>query len=174
MRLSFAPLLLSALACGEEAAVTAAADAAVVAAADAAVAPPDAAPPDAVPVEDLDLQLADFPNFSMFPGLQMAPGRGYQVANPLGHQAEALAVASSPTGGTFPVGSIVLVQSSEVMVKRRRGWNATTRDWEFFRIRFGPGGVPQAFEVRGAEETGCFSCHAAVSSATWDLICDHP
>src|SRR5215470_7559981 len=46
-------------------------------------------------VEDLDMQLADF---ASIPGLTMASGRSYFVANPLGHEAAALAAASSPSG----------------------------------------------------------------------------
>jgi hypothetical protein len=60
------------------------------------------------------------------------------------------------------------------MVKRRRGWNATTRDWEFLRIRFAADGSAEAFELRGAEETSCFPCHRDVSPPAFDLICDHP
>jgi hypothetical protein len=150
----------------------AAADAPAVAA-DARAGAPDAAvlPDAAVALGDLDLQLADFGSLA---GFMTPPGRSYLVANPLGHEAEALAAASSPTGGSFPVGSIVEVQAAEVMVKRRAGWNAATRDWEFFRVRFASDGTPQAFEVRGAQETACFTCHSSVSSATWDFMCDHP
>lgn len=128
--------------------------------------------PAPTPVEDLDMSLADFANIQ---GLTRPPGRSYLVANPLGHESEALAVASSATGGAFPVGSIVEVQPSEVMVKRRRGWSAATNDWEFFGIQFAPDGrTPQSFTVRGKEETSCFQCHQSVSSPTWDFICQHP
>ena len=124
------------------------------------------------PVEDLDMTLADFASIQ---GLTQPPGRSYRVANPLGHESEALAVASSATGGVFPVGSIVEVQPSEVMVKRRRGWSASTNDWEFFGIQFAPDGrTPQSFAVRGKEETSCFQCHQSISSPTWDFICQHP
>src|SRR5215468_1311654 len=71
------------------------ADAPVASAADAASR--DAASGDGgTVVEDLDMNLADF---ASIPGLTMASGRSYSVANPLGHEAEALAAASSPTGG---------------------------------------------------------------------------
>jgi hypothetical protein len=128
--------------------------------------------PAPTPVEDLDMRLADFANIQ---GLTQPPGRSYLVANPLGHESEALAVASSATGGTFPVGSIVEVQPSEVMVKRRKGFNAATNDWEFFGIQFASDGrTPQNFTVRGKEETSCFQCHQSVSSPKWDFICQHP
>jgi hypothetical protein len=133
----------------------------------------DAAPAiDGAPAEDLDLQLADFKDI---PGFATPPGRSYRVANPLGHEAEALAAAAAPAGGTFPVGSIVEIQPTEVMVKRRRGFDATTNDWEYFGITFATDGVtPVAFSVRGVEETACYGCHSTMSSATWDFMCEHP
>jgi hypothetical protein len=127
--------------------------------------------PTATPVEDLDMTLADFANL---PAFTQPAGRQYFVANPLGHEKEALAAASSATGSTFPVGSIVRIQPAEVMVKRRRGFDATTNDWEFFGIRFAADGTPQSFTVRGTQETSCFQCHQTVSSPKWDFICEHP
>jgi hypothetical protein len=130
------------------------------------------AAPDAALVEDLDMTLADFAGIA---GFMTPAGRGYHVANPLGHEAEALAAASSATGGTFPVGSIVEVNPGEVMVKRRRGFDATTNDWEFFRVIYGSDGVtPERIDLRGTEATDCFMCHSTVSSSMWDFMCDHP
>jgi|SRR5215468_4621246 len=149
------------------------ADAPVSSAADAASRDaPDAASADAGHVvEDLDMQLADF---ASIPGLTMASGRSYSVANPLGHEAEALAAASSPTGGNFPVGSIVEAQRGEVMVKRRAGFDPTTNDWEFFGVDFDGNGKPTSFNTRGTESTACFMCHSMVSTVKWDYVCDHP
>lgn len=127
---------------------------------------------DAAPgVEDLDLSIASYNALT----LTAVPGRGYGVANPLGHLGEAIAVGSSPTGGEFPVGTVVLANRAEPMVKRRRGWNPATHDWEFFSAALASDGVTAvSFTVRGREETACFQCHASVSSATWDFMCDHP
>ena len=131
----------------------------------------DASPADAA-VEDLAMSLADFANIQ---GYMTPTGRRYRVANPLGHEAEALAAASSPTGGSFPVGSIVAAQPTEVMVKRRAGFDATTNDWEFFGITLAADGTtPESFNQRGTEQTSCFECHQMVSSITWDYMCDHP
>jgi hypothetical protein len=131
----------------------------------------DASHPDAA-VEDLDMTLADFAKIQ---GFMTPTGRQYRVANSLGHEAEALAAASSPTGGNFPVGSIVEAQATEVMVKRRVGFDATTNDWEFFGITFAAdGATPESFNQRGTEQTTCFMCHQMVSSITWDYMCDHP
>ena len=114
-------------------------------------------------------------DFGKIQGLMQPPGRSYLVANSLGHESEALAVASSATGGSFPVGSIVEIQPSEVMVKRRKGFNAPTNDWEFFAIEFAPDGTtPQSIALRGTEATACFQCHQQVSSQKWDFICEHP
>lgn len=136
------------------------------------VAPTPVPAPPPAPVEDLDMKIEDFASIQ---GLTQPPGRTYLVANQLGHQSEALAVASSASGGAFPVGSIVEIQPSEVMVKRRKGFNAATNDWEFFAIEFAPDGrTPQRFAVRGTQETACFQCHKTVSSPTWDFICQHP
>jgi hypothetical protein len=106
--------------------------------------------------------------------LTQPAGRRYFVANPLGHQAEAVAVASSATGGTFPVGTVVQIVPSEVMVKRRKGFDATMNDWEFFRVAFAADGTPEELTVRGTHETPCFKCHQRVSSPQWDFICEHP
>src|SRR5215468_4827581 len=98
---------------------------------EAVVTVPDAPPPrpDAlVAAEDLDLTVDAL---AAVTGWTTPAGRTYQVANPLGHEAEALAVAASATGGSWPVGSVVEAQPSEVMVKRRAGFDPTTADWEF-------------------------------------------
>ncbi len=128
--------------------------------------------PTPTPVEDLDMKLQDFAGIK---GLQQPKGRSYRVANPLGHESEALAVASSATGGSFPVGSIVEIQPTEVMVKRRVGFNAPTNDWEFFAIQFAADGkTPKTITVRGTQQTACFQCHSSLSSLKWDFICQHP
>jgi len=132
---------------------------------------PDAASRDAgSAVEDLDMQPADFANLPF----STPAGRSYAVANLLGHEAEAIAVASSTTGGDFPVGTIVELQRSEAMVKRRAGFDATTNDWEFFGIDFDGDGHPTSFNLRGTESTACFQCHSSTSTVKWDFICDHP
>lgn len=131
----------------------------------------DAVSPDAGNVvEDLDMKVADFANLPF----TMPSGRSYAVANLLGHEAEALAVAGSTTGGSFPVGTIVELQRSEAMVKRRAGFDPTTNDWEFFGIDFDTDGKPTSFNLRGTESTACFACHSTSSTVQWDYMCDHP
>src|SRR5262245_3144328 len=128
MRTWAALAMMALVACGDDPSVTPAPDAPAV---------PDATPAVDAGVDDLVMTLGDFADI---PGLMPVPGRNYKVANPLGHEAEAIAVASSPTGGSFPVGSIVLAQKTEVMVKRRAGFNAVTNDWEFFGITYAQDG----------------------------------
>lgn len=100
------------------------------------------------------------------------------VDNRLGHLDEAIAVASDPEGGEFPVGTIVQLVPQEAMVKRRAGWSPETRDWEFFFL----GVTAQGTEIlsRGAEETensfggNCAACHSK-AAPEYDGICgdDH-
>jgi len=99
----------------------------------------------------------------------------YYLTNKRGHLTEALAVANSPTGGTFPPGTIIQLFPTEAMVKRAPGWNPTTNDWEFFFLIVSTSGTTIA--TRGAEETvnrfggNCFNCHNK-AEPQWDLICD--
>lgn len=53
------------------------------------------------------------------------------VDNMLGDIDATVAVANSETGGEYPVGSLVSLIPTEVMIKHREGWNETTNDWEF-------------------------------------------
>ena len=131
-----------------------------------------AAPPSTTtaPREDLDMKPSDFRNLST-----MTHVRGFYIDNRLGHLAEALRVANSPTGGVYPVGTIVQLVPQEAMVKRRKGWNPTTHDWEFFSL--GTSATGTEILTRGAKETvnrfggNCFSCHSA-ADAKWDLVCE--
>jgi hypothetical protein len=102
----------------------------------------------------------------------------YRITNKLGLLPQALQVARSPNGGQFPVGTVIQLVPQEAMVKRRKGWNPTTNDWEFFFLNVSKQGAEIA--VRGKEEVKnafggqCFACHTKAASQ-WDLICgtDH-
>jgi hypothetical protein len=123
--------------------------------------------------EDLDMTAEDFPNIQT-----MEKVDSYFVANKLGHLDEALAVARSPKGGVFPVGTLIQLVPQEAMVKRRPGWNPATHDWEFFSLDVSPEGTN--IVTRGADDVvnrfggSCASCHLAADKK-WDLICkdDH-
>ena len=122
------------------------------------------------PPEDLDMKPADFRSLST-----MTKVRGFFVDNRLGHLSEALRVANSPGGGVYPVGTIVQLVPQEAMVKRGRGWNPTTHDWEFFFMKTSETGTE--IVTRGATETvnrfggNCFGCHAK-ADAKWDFVCE--
>lgn len=96
------------------------------------------------------------------------------VANILGNLDATVAVASSATGGKYPVGSMVSLIPTEVMVKHQEGWNPGTSDWEFFELSVSETGSKIA--VRGTTEVvnrfggNCFGCHQ-LATTEWDLIC---
>lgn len=105
----------------------------------------------------------------------MHPVRGFYVDNLLGYLEETVAVAESETGGVYPPGSVVQLVPGEVMVKRQPGFNAATKDWEFFELDVTEAGA--AIRVRGAGEVvnqfggNCLACHEK-AQAEFDLICE--
>jgi mono/diheme cytochrome c family protein len=121
--------------------------------------------------QDIEMTAADFPNIQT-----MTKVDSYFVANKLGHQSEALAVARSPKGGKFPVGTLIQLVPQEAMVKRRAGFNPATHDWEFFFLNVSPAGTQ--IVTRGTDKVvnrfggNCASCHLA-AAAKWDMICKH-
>jgi len=134
----------------------------------AADADPTAA--DADPAEDLDMQAGDFK--CILDGTKV---RQFFITNPLGHLDEAIAVANSTTGGTYPVGTILQLIPQEAMVKRAVGWDSATNDWEFFALSVS--GMTTTISARGAIDTenafggNCFDCHSK-AEPQWDLVCE--
>ena len=106
---------------------------------------------------------------------EMKPVRGFFVANLLGKLDDTMKVATSPTGGRYPPGSVVQLVPTEVMVKHKEGWNPATKDWEFFELTVSDTG--SKIKVRGATDVvnrfggNCFACHVA-AKPEWDLICE--
>lgn len=100
------------------------------------------------------------------------------VGNLDGDLEATVAVASSEDGGTFPVGSVVQLVPGEAMVKRAAGYNAETRDWEFFEFDVSPEGTGIRnrghVDVVNRFDGNCFECHAKAEER-FDLICstDH-
>ncbi len=133
----------------------------------------DAPPPggdggsDAAAAEDLDMKATDFECI-----LRWDMVGGYRITNKLGH--DALAVAHSATGGTFPVGTIIQIVPTEAMVKRRVGFSTTTHDWEFFALAVSASGT--TINTRGTTEVvnafggKCFDCHMK-AMPQYDLVC---
>lgn len=122
------------------------------------------------PREDFVAQADDFRNVHT-----MTKVRNFYVDNRLGHLDEALAVANSPRGGTYPVGTIIQLIPQEAMVKREKGFSPSTRDWEFFFLSVNGAGT--TIEKRGTADVvnrfggNCASCHQA-AAARFDGVCE--
>ena len=122
------------------------------------------------PRQDFVAQAGDFRNLHT-----MTKVRGFYVDNRLGHLDQALAVANSPKGGRYPVGTIIQLVPQEAMVKRQKGFSPTTRDWEFFFLSVTPMGT--TIEKRGTADVvnrfggNCASCHQG-AVARFDGVCE--
>jgi hypothetical protein len=105
---------------------------------------------------------------------QMTPVRQLYVDNLRGNLNATLAAANASTGAEYPAGSVVQLIPGEAMVKRDKGFNAETRDWEFFVLDPSKNGsqIRQRGTVDVANRLGtCLSCHAQ-ARAQWDLVCE--
>jgi hypothetical protein len=106
---------------------------------------------------------------------QMTHVRHFYVDNLAGNLDGTVKVAQAATGN-YPVGSVLQLVPNEVMVKREKGFNATTRDWEFFDLNLSPDG--STIRVRGFQDVNnrfggnCFTCHVK-ARAEFDLVCDN-
>ena len=104
----------------------------------------------------------------------MAPVRHFYVDNLLGNLEGTVAVAKAGTG-EYPEGLVVQLIPNEVMIKHEKGFNAATRDWEFFFIDVDKDGskiLRRGFaEVNNRFGQNCFVCHAE-AKAEFDLICE--
>jgi hypothetical protein len=106
----------------------------------------------------------------------MTPVRGFYVDNLHGDLKGTVAVANSATGGAYPPGSVVQLVPTEVMVKREAGFNAATKDWEFFELDAKSDGT-SVIRTRGFVDVvnrfggNCFACHVK-AKPEWDLICE--
>lgn len=106
---------------------------------------------------------------------EMTPVRGFFVDNLLGDLQGTLEAANAPNGAVYPVGSVVQLVPTEVMVKREIGYNSVTKDWEFVELNVSETGseiaVRGAFEVVNKFGGNCFGCHIK-ARPEWDLICE--
>jgi hypothetical protein len=105
---------------------------------------------------------------------EMTPVRQFYVDNLRGNVDATLAAANSRTGAVYPPGSVVQLIPGEAMVKRDRGFNAATHDWEFFALDPSKDGtkVLQRGTVDVTNGLGtCLGCHAQ-AGAQWDLVCE--
>lgn len=74
----------------------------------------------------------------------MTPVLQFYVDNLRGDLQGTLAAANSPTGAVYPPGSVIQLVPGEAMVKRDKGFNAATRDWEFFELDVSKDGTQTA------------------------------
>ena len=106
---------------------------------------------------------------------QMTHVRHFYVDNLAGNLDGTVKVAQAATGN-YPVGSVLQLVPTEVMVKREKGFNAATRDWEFFELNISPDA--STIRTRGFQEVNnrfggnCFTCHVK-ARAEFDLVCDN-
>lgn len=120
--------------------------------------------------EDLDMQAEDFVCL-----LEWEKVRKFRLTNMLGHLDEALEVANDPSGGVYPVGTVIQLIPGEAMVKRATGWAPDNSDWEFFALEVSAQGT--TIMARGTQDVvngfggNCFGCHAK-AAPQWDRICE--
>jgi hypothetical protein len=106
---------------------------------------------------------------------QLTHVRHFYVDNLAGNLSGTVKVAQTGAG-TYPVGSVLQLVPTEVMVKREQGFNATTHDWEFFELNVSADG--STIRTRGFQEVNnrfggnCFNCHVK-ARAEFDLVCDN-
>lgn len=106
---------------------------------------------------------------------QMTAVRHFYVDNLQGDIAATLAAANAPAGARYPVGSVVQLVPTEAMVKREKGFNPATDDWEFFELDVAASG--SKIRTRGFAEVNnrfgknCFTCHVPARQP-WDFICE--
>lgn len=85
--------------------------------------------------------------------------------NPMGWQ------AFSSNKAVFPVGTVIVKEKLNsaaatrddlltVMVKRQKGWRASSGDWEFFI-------VDSAGKLANTSDTHCISCHRSKAEMGW-------
>jgi len=98
----------------------------------------------------------------------------FYVDNLFGNLKGTVQVAESATGGVYPAGTVLQLVPTEVMVKREKGFNAATRDWEFFELDVSPSG--STIRTRGFVSVvnrfggNCFTCHVR-ARPEFDLVC---
>jgi hypothetical protein len=105
----------------------------------------------------------------------MTPIRHFYVDNLLGNVEGTVAAANATEGQTYPVGSVVQLVPTEVMVKREAGVSPATGDWEFFELEVNEKGTKigkRGFvDVVNRFGGNCFGCHAPAREK-FDFICE--
>tara|TARA_R110000796_G_scaffold50142_9_gene118907 strand:- start:114 stop:668 length:555 start_codon:yes stop_codon:yes gene_type:complete len=107
----------------------------------------------------------------------MVPIRHFYVDNIIGPEDLKLTVkaANNSSGEIYPVGSVIQLVPTEVMVKRDEGFSPVTNDWEFFELDVSPQGskiLTRGFvDVKNRFGGNCFACHVKAESQ-WDFVCE--
>ncbi len=105
----------------------------------------------------------------------MTAVRGFYVDNLLGDLDATLEVANSETGGVYPAGSLIQLVPGEAMIKREKGFDEGTKDWEFFELIATKDGTK--INKRGTTDIvnrfdgNCLECHVE-AEPQWDLVCE--
>lgn len=106
---------------------------------------------------------------------KMTPVRGFFVDNLLPDQLAKTVEIAEKGQGAYPVGSVVQLVPSEVMIKHPKGTNPTTNDWEFVELAVSEQG--SQFSARGFDNVknkfggNCLDCHQK-AKPEFDLICE--
>ena len=111
---------------------------------------------------------ADFVNLH-----SMARVGEHFIASLNGHLDAALAVARSPKGGVYPVGTLIQLIPTEAMVKRHKGYSPATGDWEFFSLGVSPQGTTiksSGAKVKNFLGGNCSACHG-LAKPQFDFVC---
>ena len=75
----------------------------------------------------------------------------------------------------YPAGSLIQLVPGEAMIKREKGFDPATKDWEFFELNVSPKGTE--INKRGTADIinrfggNCLECHAQ-AEPQWDLVCE--
>ena len=123
-----------------------------------------AAEPTAIPVTDSTFKCLG----------EMTKVRHFFVDNLNGDTKATIAVAEKGSGD-YPVGSVVQLIPGEAMVKQPKGFNAATRDWEFFELDVAKEG--STIRKRGFVDVvnrfggNCFACHVK-ARPEFDMVCE--
>ena len=107
--------------------------------------------------------------------LDMTPVRGFYVDNLIEGQLDNTIEVAKAESGEYPPGSVVQLVPTEVMVKHPKGFNAATKDWEFFELTVSTEGTE--IHKRGFVDVvnrfggNCFACHIK-AKPQFDMICE--
>ena len=105
----------------------------------------------------------------------MTKVRHFFVDNLVGDLEATVKVANSTTGGVYPVGTVLQLVPTEVMVKQPAGFSPVTKDWEFFELDVSPEG--SKIGKRGFAQVvnrfggNCFGCHVK-ARPEFDFVCE--